>query len=134
MFWVEFPEQGRLWPNFVKLRTLGHLWILLVLSWFKWWLVCNDFPRGIWGVTTPPTSTCHLHMSNGKIVIKFHVHSVIQTTSVPCFPHTSIMYIIHTICNTQSHTYNQSIHTKTQNACCNLTLSRGLLGNLLPKP
>ena len=51
MFWVEFPEQGILCPNFVKLRTLGHLWILLVLSWCKWLLVCNDFPRGIWGVT-----------------------------------------------------------------------------------
>ena len=22
-----------------------------MLSWCKWLLVCNDFPRGIWGVT-----------------------------------------------------------------------------------
>ena len=51
MFWVELPEQGRLCLNFVKLRTHGHLWILLVLSWCKWLLVCNDVPRGIWGVT-----------------------------------------------------------------------------------
>ena len=51
MFWVELLEQGRLCLNFVKLRTLGHLWILLVLSWCKWLLVCNDVPRGIWGVT-----------------------------------------------------------------------------------
>ena len=49
VFWVELPEQGRLRPNFVKLRTLGHLWILLVLSWCKWLLVYNDVPRGIWG-------------------------------------------------------------------------------------
>ena len=51
MFWVELPEQRRLCPNFVKLRTPGHLWILLVLSWGEWLLVCNDILRGIWGVT-----------------------------------------------------------------------------------
>ena len=87
-----------------------------------------------WATSTPPTSTCHLHMSNGKRVIKFHVHSVFRTPSVPCFPNTSITYIIHTICNTQPHTYNQSIQTKTQNACCDLILSDGLLGNLVPRP
>ena len=43
-------------------------------------------------------------------------------------------YIIHIICNTQSHTYNQSIHKKTHSACCDLILSHGLLGNLLPRP
>ena len=57
MFWVELSEQRRLCSNFVKLRTPGHLWILLVLSWCKWLLVCNDVPGGggggggIWGVT-----------------------------------------------------------------------------------
>ena len=51
MFWVELPEQKRLYPNFVKLRTPGHLWILLVLSCGKWLLVCNDVLRDIWGVT-----------------------------------------------------------------------------------
>ena len=51
VFWVELPEQRRLCPNFVKLRTPGHLWILLVLSWCKWLLVCNDVLGGIWGVT-----------------------------------------------------------------------------------
>ena len=87
-----------------------------------------------WATSTPSTSTCNLHKSNGKRVIKFHVHSVFQTPSVPCFPHTSITCIIHAICNTQSHTYNQSIHTKTQNACCDLILSCGLLGIFLPRP
>ena len=43
-------------------------------------------------------------------------------------------YIIHIICNTQSRTYNQSIHKKTHNACCDLIMSRGLLDNLLPRP
>ena len=43
-------------------------------------------------------------------------------------------YIIRIICNTQSRTYNQCIHKKTHNACCDLILSRGLLGNLLPRP
>ena len=51
VFWVELPEQRRLCPNFVTLRTLGQLWILLVLSWCEWLLVCNDVPGGIWGVT-----------------------------------------------------------------------------------
>ena len=49
MFWVELPEQRRLCLNFVKLRTTGHLWILLVLSWCKWLLVCNDVLGGYLG-------------------------------------------------------------------------------------
>ena len=43
-------------------------------------------------------------------------------------------YIIHVIFNTQSCTYNQRIHKKAHNACCDLILSRGLLSNLSPRP
>ena len=58
MFRVQLPEQMRLYPNFVKLRTPSYLWILLVLSWCKWLLVCNAVPGeggggggGIWVIT-----------------------------------------------------------------------------------
>ena len=64
-----------------------------------------------WATSMPPTSTCHLHMSNGKKNIKFHVHYVFQTPSAPCFPHTFITYIIHTICNT-NHTHTIKAYTR----------------------
>ena len=39
-------------PECCLIKDPGHLWILLVLSWCKWLLVCNDVPGGYLGCYT----------------------------------------------------------------------------------
>ena len=93
MFWIELPEQRRLYPNFVKLRTPGHLWILLVLLWCKWLLVCNDVPGGYLGCYSIVTFS-----QNGSLVMIQQLYRyTLSPAAKPAFQTTMSRYNFHCI-------------------------------------
>ena len=112
MFWVELSEQRRLCLNFVKLRTTGHLWILLVLSWCKWLLVCNDVLGGylgcyncfpviffIWLSLLCTCICCHIpsydiHILCFSYVILFHTLYFSYAFRILCFSYTILVHIL----------------------------------------
>ena len=118
MFWVELPEQRRLCPNFIKLRTPDYLWILLVLSWCKWLLVCNVVPGGIWVVIFTNISTIlsypsWMNQHNRSVILSYQSLKIVLQY---CFPYQKCFKLFNSPKTTR--TKRSSGSTKGSRAVC----------------
>ena len=130
-------EKGGVGTTFLQLQTKRHYHLgppsdcpsqRSHFLHFYFLLLFDRSVASMFFVSLPPTNNRpnipnHSFVSRTPKVIFFNLNVRIFNIH-----HTT--YIIYLICNIQSRTYNQSIHKKTHNACCDLILFDELLGNL----
>ena len=81
------PRTKETLPKFFKLRTPGYLWILLVLSWCKWLLVCKAVLGGIWGITHSSTLMMndHIHAHTPNLLMSLCICNANVTAKFSCY-------------------------------------------------